>query len=526
MKKALLLLFALFMIGGVFWAARQLRWPLVWLDLAKQPQEAATAFVDYIPRPPTTTASGLCWAHSEVLTLANAWRCGTDTGTIYDPCFTTAAQDDTHVVCGADPATNTPGVWLTLREALLLPPIEQQTPQFWRLALADQTTCTVLAGATLTFANQSLRYQCDDGHFILGDLQPGPTWLAQKVAIAPTASGYQLTTQAQVAVRTLWRAALPPTLIALTEAALQNAVYQIDGQQVKLSAGRFDDTANAPGFSRPIYRLTDQRASADLNGDGSEDQAVVLTTQGGGSGTLLYLAVVLNYAGQPFNSAIQLLGDRVTVETLEIVNGQIIVTLLTQGPGDAQCCPSQRERQTYALQQNTLQAIATEVLTPADFTRIANATYTLTDTQTTVKLVDGRFAQTGLQVELLGSSDGQPLWTVGELTAGSSRPEAVTILKITRGNRTALQLVVLALDQTSEARPLAQRLLADSMQFDSLYIDPDKQQIVLNQTDTASTDTASTEITTDTVHNDTASNPTWRFALVDHTLVLQSDKTK
>lgn len=523
MKKGLLFLLAILMSGGVLLGMGTGRWPLTWLTQAKQAQAPVTAFVDYIPRAPTKPASGLCWARSEVLTLANAWRCGTDTGTIYDPCFSIAAHDDTQVVCGADPATGATGIWLTLRESLALPPIEQQTPQFWRLALVDQTTCTILAGATLTFANQPLRYQCDDGHFILGDLQPGPTWLARKVAIAPTASGYQLTAQTEVAVRTVWRAALPPALLTLTEAALQNAVYQIDGQQVKLSDGRFDDTADAVGFSRPIYRLTDWRASANLNGDASEDQVLVLTKQEGGSGTLLYLAVVLNYAGQPFYSAVQLLGDRVTVEALEIVHGQIVVTLLTQGPADAMCCPSQRERHTYALQQNALQAVATEVLTPAYFTRVANATYTLTETQKTgapktVKLVNGRFAETGLQVELLENDDGLPLWTIGQLTGGSAQPEAVTVLKITQGNNTQRELVVLSLDQTSEARPLAQLRLDERIQFDSLSIDEEKQQIVLNQMNSPITDATRT----DSVNNATI----WRFAVVDRTLVLQSAKTE
>lgn len=521
MKKGRLFLLAILMCGGVLLAMETGRWPLTWLTPAKQ--ATVTTFVDYIPRAPAKRATGLCWGRSEVLTLANAWRCGTDTGTVYDPCFSIAAHDDTHVVCGADPATGATGIWLTLREPFFLPPIEQQTPQFWRLALVDQTTCTILAGATLTFANQPLRYQCDDGRFILGNLQPGPLWLAQKVAIAPTASGYQLTTQTTVAVRTVWRAALPHALLTLTEAAIQNAVYQIDGRQVKLIDGRFDDIGNAVGFSRPFYRLTDWRFPADLNGDDSEDQVLVLTAQGGGSGTLLYLAVVLNYAGQPFYSTVQLLGDRVVVEALDVVRGQIVVTLLNHGPADALCCPSQRERQTYVLQQNALQAVATEVLTPAYFTRVANATYTLTETQKTgapktVKLVNGRFAEAGLQVELLKSDYALPVWAVGQLTKGSAQVEAVAVLKITQGNSTQRELVVLALDQTNEARPLAQLRLDERIHFDSLVIDEEKQQIILEQMN--SPITAATR--TDSVNNAIV----WRFALVDHTLVLQSAETE
>ncbi len=92
----------------------------------------------------------------------------------------------------------------------------------------------------------------------------------------------------------------------------------------------------------------------DLDGDGQTDTAVLLAANTGGSGTFIYLAAVALRDGRPVNPATTLLGDRVQVKSLSIDNGQIAVTLLTQGPDDPQCCPSQEVTRTFRLSGDQL----------------------------------------------------------------------------------------------------------------------------------------------------------------------------
>lgn len=332
----------------------------------------STVLIDVIPTPPTTTATGLCWARSEVVALANAWRCGVDEGpekgTVYDPCF--SQSDERYVICGVEPATDRSGVLLTLREPLLMPLLDQQTPQLWQIELSDGALCTILAAPTLSFDNQPLRYKCDDGAFVLGDLESRVSWHAEKVHIEQRQAGYRIVKQQNIPVRTVWRAALLPTLTTISPIALLDGIYQINNEQVKLRAGQFDSKIEASGFSRTIYRLKFAqdslwRSDGDLNEDGSRDTVVLLTEETGGSGLYTYLAVMLNFDGVPLNAATFFLGDRIIIHDLLIEDGQVQVTLTTQGPGDGFCCPTQKEQRRYALVDNQLVERERKVLVPS-----------------------------------------------------------------------------------------------------------------------------------------------------------------
>jgi hypothetical protein len=52
----------------------------------------------------------------------------------------------------------------------------------------------------------------------------------------------------------------------------------------------------------------------------------------------------------------------VQVQSLTIADGQISVTMLTHGPDDPMCCPTQEVQQTYELQENKLVQTAGEVI--------------------------------------------------------------------------------------------------------------------------------------------------------------------
>lgn len=142
----------------------------------------------------------------------------------------------------------------------------------------------------------------------------------------------------------------------LTEESLKNAEYQgIYPEAVELTDGQYEGEPFVEGgASRPTLSFTEPYAFGDLDGDGVDDAAVLLVENSGGSGSFVYLAAVLNRDGQPENVATTLLGDRAQVEELTIESGQIGVKMLTHGPDDPMCCPSQESQQTYTLEGGQL----------------------------------------------------------------------------------------------------------------------------------------------------------------------------
>ena len=133
---------------------------------------------------------------------------------------------------------------------------------------------------------------------------------------------------------------------ALTRDALRNASYR-DGR-VQLQDGVLSQ--------RPeVWRLHDLIAFGDLDNDGVDDAAVVLSYNGGGSGTFYSLLAVVNENGAPLHVASIGLGDRIRLNSLEIVAGVITVKMIAHGPSEGLCCPTQDTVATFRLNGNTLE---------------------------------------------------------------------------------------------------------------------------------------------------------------------------
>lgn len=154
------------------------------------------------------------------------------------------------------------------------------------------------------------------------------------------------------------------TTSVLPASPFANMTYAgIYEEPVTLTDGSFEGEPFVEGgASRPTVQLTDVTAMGDLNGDGIEDGAVILTESSGGSGTFYYLAAVIDEAGEFSNVSTTLLGDRTRIESLRIEEETIVVELVTHGPDDALCCPTQEEIRTYELIDGTLVDTATASL--------------------------------------------------------------------------------------------------------------------------------------------------------------------
>jgi heat shock protein HslJ len=151
---------------------------------------------------------------------------------------------------------------------------------------------------------------------------------------------------------------------SLTQEALENAIYQsewpADGL-AQLSGGEYREPI-VEGSATELVILLHDTVFGDLDGDGAPDAAVILITNPGGSGTFYELAAVLNQNGEPQHIASASLGDRAQIRAFSIQAGQITVEMVTHGPDDPLCCPTQIVRNTYALQGDALVELESQVL--------------------------------------------------------------------------------------------------------------------------------------------------------------------
>jgi heat shock protein HslJ len=140
------------------------------------------------------------------------------------------------------------------------------------------------------------------------------------------------------------------TMDALGNLAYSNTALFTD--TVQLVNGVYTTTVVPDAPVVAYVELTDVVAAGELNGQPA--YAVVLVSNGGGSGVFNDLAVVSEVDGVWTNVATTGLGDRVTINSLTIENNQVVVDMITQGPDDPMCCPTQQVVVAYELQGNEL----------------------------------------------------------------------------------------------------------------------------------------------------------------------------
>jgi len=138
-----------------------------------------------------------------------------------------------------------------------------------------------------------------------------------------------------------------------------NATYSIEGDTIRLQDGR-SEIATTPHsaitMKTAVYGKT---VYGDLNGDGTEDAAILLIHDPGGSGTFFYVASALNLLGKFQGTNAVLLGDRITPRDLQIRNGVLITRYADRRPGEPMTAPpSVRTSQYLILKGAQLESIA------------------------------------------------------------------------------------------------------------------------------------------------------------------------
>lgn len=105
----------------------------------------------------------------------------------------------------------------------------------------------------------------------------------------------------------------------------KNISYEIDGQIVTLKNGVAEVEILPDSTSKNIIRYFGNEVEADLNGDGLQDVAFLLTQDNGGSGIFYYAVAALKISeGYTGTNAI-FIGDRIAPQTTEFKDGEIIV---------------------------------------------------------------------------------------------------------------------------------------------------------------------------------------------------------
>lgn len=160
---------------------------------------------------------------------------------------------------------------------------------------------------------------------------------------------------------------------------LRNATYALDTVstgKAPLKDGVYTETV-AGSSSMSVVRLGPAPAFGDLDADGVEDAAVTLLATPGGSGAFTYVVAVINDDGAAIPTRPMLIGDRVALQSMRIVDGKIHVAWLDRKLGEPMAmAPAVPVSKTLAVQGGNLVAVANAVAGEAPRTEQLRGHYT------------------------------------------------------------------------------------------------------------------------------------------------------
>lgn len=104
----------------------------------------------------------------------------------------------------------------------------------------------------------------------------------------------------------------------------KNATYSVGGYKVTLKNGVSEQEPIPGSASKIITRYFGNEVRHDLNDDGREDIAFLLTQETGGSGVFFYVVAALNTPDGYIGSEGLLLGDRIAPQTTHMDEGETV----------------------------------------------------------------------------------------------------------------------------------------------------------------------------------------------------------
>lgn len=138
----------------------------------------------------------------------------------------------------------------------------------------------------------------------------------------------------------------------------KNAVYHdiYEKDDVRLVQGKWQGEPFVKnGTSRPMAGLIeDFTFTGDINSDGRKERVVFLWESSGGSGTLVYLAVLASHDGKIVNLATELVGDRVQLQRGYVEHEKIQLNVIEATESDPACCPTHKMLRSWSLKDKQL----------------------------------------------------------------------------------------------------------------------------------------------------------------------------
>ncbi|MFK7800144.1 MAG: hypothetical protein AB8G95_00800 [Anaerolineae bacterium] len=157
-----------------------------------------------------------------------------------------------------------------------------------------------------------------------------------------------------------------PTNSILATNRLASLSYPIQGRTVLFKEG----IVYGKYFSTRI--LDSQATYGDLTGDGTEESLAALLTQSSGSESIYFLSVVTDgdaeavpiisladkdVAAAPISS--NSLGDQLKLDSVQVIDGEIVIELMTRDKGSLTCCSAMEMTYRFELVENELVALST-----------------------------------------------------------------------------------------------------------------------------------------------------------------------
>ena len=183
----------------------------------------------------------------------------------------------------------------------------------------------------------------------------------------PPPSSSDLTQVAPTTVTGTSTSAGIPTTAPDEAQQVRNAQYQLGAtdslQVVQLTDGKFEQgTPGGDDFMSIV--MTDFVAVGDLNADGMDEVAALVSENYGGTGVFVFLAVYADVNGTLTFQTSRIVDDRPQLNALSIENGELFLDAVIHGPDEPMCCPTLRTTRHYRYVDNQLDMTDFTTFTP------------------------------------------------------------------------------------------------------------------------------------------------------------------
>ena len=148
---------------------------------------------------------------------------------------------------------------------------------------------------------------------------------------------------------------------------IRNAQYQLataEGiQLVQLTDGRYEQgTASSEDFIS--VEVTDFVVFGDLDGDGTDEAAALISENYGGTGVFVFLTIYSNVDDTWTFQTSSMVDDRPELRELSIANNEIFLDAVIHGTDEPMCCPTLRTMRHYRFVDTLLDMVDYTTFTP------------------------------------------------------------------------------------------------------------------------------------------------------------------